>query len=491
MALYQKYRPQIFSEIEGQEHIKNVIQAALLKNMASHAYIFTGPRGTGKTTVARILAKALMCDKPAKTGDPCLKCRHCLEIVDGRAMDLIEMDAASHTGVDDIRELIEKSQFAPVSAKKKIYIIDEVHMLSRSAFNALLKTLEEPPAHLHFILATTEIDKVPETILSRCQRFDFHRVKASDIVKKLETVCKGEKLKCKKTVLEMIAERADGAVRNGEVLLEQLMSENALDEESAAQSLGIIGTAAVNKFMELLGGKKWKELAEYIAELHNFGQNLKTLTREVLKRLQNNLLEQLNEPEKLGYTAKLITIFLKASDQFKSSLVAELPLEMAIAEIALLDNSEIQSNNAQKYSHTKQAVNKSNDEICMAKPQPKATEFSGHIDDTFKKLWVEVLNSSSLAVSLRNSLKTAIPREFLDGNLTMVLHSEFHFDKVSKPDISIMIEKEIENVFKKKFTINWISEPQVSNSETEQISHSFTPLLPSKTPVENAHEIFG
>ena len=205
LALYRKYRPQTFREVSGQTHIKTTLQNELEMDRVSHAYLFSGPRGTGKTTMARLLAKSVNCLSRKKgESEPCSKCEACAEITDGRSLDVIEIDAASHTGVDNVREnIIQSSKFTPTQRKYKVFIIDEVHMLSISAFNALLKTLEEPPKHAMFILATTELHKVPETILSRCQRFIFRIVAYEEIIKRLDYIIAKEEKKVDAEVVEI------------------------------------------------------------------------------------------------------------------------------------------------------------------------------------------------------------------------------------------------------------------------------------------------
>jgi len=207
MSLYLKYRPQDFESLVGQDFIKNTLQAAIAQDKTVGAYLFTGPRGTGKTSTARIFAKALNC-LHLKNGNPCLTCEICLSFAENKLIDIIEIDAASYTGVDNIREIIEKAQFQPTKTKYKVYIIDEVHMLSKGAFNALLKILEEPPQHVKFILATTEIQKVPETILSRCQRYDFKSITDEDMRKRLEFVFGSEKVDCEKEAMDYIIKQA-------------------------------------------------------------------------------------------------------------------------------------------------------------------------------------------------------------------------------------------------------------------------------------------
>ncbi|EKE18522.1 MAG: hypothetical protein ACD_9C00308G0001, partial [uncultured bacterium] len=239
-ALYRKYRPLTFSDVIGQGHIVQTLSNAILNNRVGHAYLFTGPRGTGKTTMARIFARAVNCQNP-KGADPCLECDVCKNITQGMSLDIFEIDAASNTGVDNIRELRENVKFPPSQAKFKVYIIDEVHMLSTGAFNALLKTLEEPPAHVIFILATTEIHKVPETIISRCQRYDFTRLSLEHIIEKLSTIAKNENVSIEKNALEMIAIASEGGMRDAESLLSQVM---ALEDKkiTAKEVEEILGT---------------------------------------------------------------------------------------------------------------------------------------------------------------------------------------------------------------------------------------------------------
>ena len=229
LALYRKYRPKTFAEVSDQAHIVGTIQNQLCSGKLAHAYLFCGPRGVGKTTIARLLSKVANCEA-LKDAEPCLSCASCKEIEAGSAMDLIEIDAASHTGVDHVREMIiDNVRFRPAACKMKVFIIDEVHMLSTSAFNALLKTLEEPPAYALFILATTELHKVPETIISRCQRFDFHRIPTDVLVERLASITKSEKAKLSKDVLEEIARRSEGCLRDAESLLGQVL---AVDDPS-------------------------------------------------------------------------------------------------------------------------------------------------------------------------------------------------------------------------------------------------------------------
>ena len=222
-AFYRVYRPQSFAEMSGQQHVKQTLQNALLHNKTTHAYLFSGPRGTGKTSAAKIFAKALNCENgPAK--EPCNECPTCLSITEGSNTDVIEFDAASNSRVEEMRDIIEKVRFAPSNARFKVYIIDEVHMLSNSAFNALLKTLEEPPSHVVFILATTEPHKLPLTIISRCQRFDFKPITPIDIIERMKTVLADTGIESDEGALKVIAQAASGGMRDALSMLDQVVS---------------------------------------------------------------------------------------------------------------------------------------------------------------------------------------------------------------------------------------------------------------------------
>src|SRR5215208_4214423 len=223
-ALYRKYRPKEWAQVMGQDHIVTTLKNAIAADRVAHAYLFAGSRGTVKTTLARLLAKAVNCTNPDPTKRPCNECEHCKAVNDNRFMDLIEIDAASNTSVDDVRDLREKINFSPSQGKYKIYIIDEVHMLSTAAFNALLKTLEEPPPHAIFILATTEVHKIPATVLSRCQRHEFRRIPVADIARYLRSKADAEGLKVDDEALTLIARQATGAMRDAISLLDQLSS---------------------------------------------------------------------------------------------------------------------------------------------------------------------------------------------------------------------------------------------------------------------------
>src|SRR3989339_1327726 len=360
MALYHKHRPQTFGQVIGQEHITQTLVNQVLGDKVAHAYLFSGPRGVGKTTLARILAKSLNCpNRKTKESEPCNHCSSCQEIAASRSIDVIEIDAASHTGVDNVREnIIENSQFKPTTSKYKVFIIDEVHMLSTSAFNALLKTLEEPPTHVIFILATTEIHRLPETIISRCQRFDFKRVSADDLVKRLQLLSTAEKVNVKEEILLTIARRAEGSVRDAEVLLGQLMALGEKNITEATASL-VIPRSNTNLIFELFGYLVHNDAPSSIVVINKLvdeGVNLQDFTRDLIEFIRKILLTKLGsgvnelaniisekkdkdtlkkllELISVNQLTRMIEIFSTKAREFKYSPIIQLPLELAVLEI--------------------------------------------------------------------------------------------------------------------------------------------------------------
>lgn len=290
VALYRKWRPQGFDSLVGQEAVRTALTNALETGRIAHAYLFAGPRGTGKTSTAKILAKAVNCEH-GPTPNPCNKCQNCVRINDGTSMDVFEIDAASNRGIDEIRDLREKVAFAPVNGRYKVYIIDEVHMLTTEAFNALLKTLEEPPPHVIFILATTEPHKIPATIHSRCQRFDFKRVTDSDIVKRLREVADGSGIAADDDALQLIAVQADGGMRDALSLLDQcgVMAER-VSAETVRSVLGIVGREALRELVKAVGEGNVSEALELLEALLAGGKDVKQIITELAEYLRAVLL---------------------------------------------------------------------------------------------------------------------------------------------------------------------------------------------------------
>jgi len=304
-VFYRKWRPQTLAEIVGQEQVTQTLSNALSSGRVSHAYLFYGPRGTGKTSTGRILAKALNCLSDGK-GEPCNSCDMCMAITEGRALDVIEVDAASNTGVDDIRSLREKVNYAPNQARYKVYIIDEVHMLSNSASNALLKTLEEPPPQVIFILATTEIHKMLPTIMSRCQRFDFRRISRVDVISKLSRICETEGIKLEPEGFNLIAKSATGSLRDAENLLEQLTTYYGT-EIGLNQVQAILGITGDQRAKELVGKIVDGDIAGGVATINSVnsdGLDLRQFNREVVEYLRQLLLVKTGSEDAVDLTAE-------------------------------------------------------------------------------------------------------------------------------------------------------------------------------------------
>jgi DNA polymerase-3 subunit gamma/tau len=355
-ALYRRYRSQTFDELIGQEHVVRTLRNAIAEGRVAHAYLFTGPRGVGKTTVARLLAKAVNCTAPPAER-PCGVCESCRAIAEGRAVDVIEMDAASHTSVEDAREIIERVQFRPAVARTKVYIIDEVHMLSTAAFNALLKTLEEPPPHALFILATTEVHKVPATILSRCQRFVFNRHTVASIAAHLRSIAAQEGVTLEAGVAEAIARAATGSMRDALSVLDQLMAYGG-------------GTVSLEQVRNLLGAGEMQEVTaladaliagdmpgalQVIANVAAAGADLRQFTRDLVERLRALMLlragadrslldvaeEEAAQIERqarsadLGALMRWVKLFSELDYQLRVSSYGQLPLELAVIEAVI------------------------------------------------------------------------------------------------------------------------------------------------------------
>ena len=321
--------------------------------------MFSGPRGSGKTSIARLFAKAVNCND-LSSFEPCNKCDSCLEISAGKSIDLLEIDAASHTGVDDVRELIDGIKFAPVKSKYKIFIIDECHQLSKSAVNALLKTLEEPPAHAIFLLATTESHKMLPTIISRCQRFDFKRLQVTEIIKKLEFIGKKENIKFENTVLPLIALNSRGSFRDAETLLDQCISfcgkDKLVKTEEIKELLGIVEVVQISQFMDFLLQKNAKEALVYLNSMVDSGVDLQEFAKTLVFYLRQAMLLKINsnflnlqnsglsekEVEKINLQISalaekdiqnMLEIFIEAETKMKYNSIMQLPLELAVMDI--------------------------------------------------------------------------------------------------------------------------------------------------------------
>ena len=358
LVLARKWRPQLFEEVVGQKHITHTLQNAISQKRVAHAFLFTGARGVGKTSTARILAKTLNCEKGPQV-EPCNQCTNCQEITHGNSMDVIEIDGASNRGIDEIRELRENVRYTPAKSRYKIYIIDEVHMLTKEAFNALLKTLEEPPPHILFIFATTEPHKIPATIISRCQRYDFKRVPYREIIGSLKRIVEEEKIQISQRGLLSIAQESEGSLRDAQSLLDQVIAYagKSIRDEDIFEVLGLIDRKILSDTIEAIANRDVKRCLEIIENVYHFGFDLQHFCRELLQYLRNLILLRVSQhpeglielpEEELELSKKqaekfqfdqlnhLFSLLLKGEQEIAQSTFPRTMLEMTLIRMATL-----------------------------------------------------------------------------------------------------------------------------------------------------------
>jgi DNA polymerase-3 subunit gamma/tau len=357
-VLARKWRPQLFEEVIEQKHVVKTLQNAITGNRIAHAFLFTGQRGVGKTSIARILAKALNCEE-GPTPRPCGKCSFCKEITEGNAIDILEIDGASNTGVDDVRGLREDVKYVPARGRYKIYIIDEVHMLSKSAFNALLKTLEEPPAHVIFMFATTEVHKIPATVLSRCQRFDLRRISSDMVVKHLSNIASQEHITISEQGLRWIAREAEGSMRDAQSILDRVISYagDKIEDKDIIAVLGLVDRALLMRTSQAIMEKDAKECLDIVSDLFRSGYDINQFYQEFLEHLRNlivvkiskkpdqlmelssdecDLLKEQVKDSELETLQRLFDIWLKAEEEINRSSLPQTVLEMVLLKMVYL-----------------------------------------------------------------------------------------------------------------------------------------------------------
>lgn len=356
-ALYRKWRPTVFDDVVGEEHVTSILKSEVENGKISHAYLFCGPRGTGKTTCAKIIAKAANCEHP-ENGNPCGKCPSCLSIDAGRTTDIIEMDAASNNGVDNIRDLRDGVIYTPADLRYRVYIIDEVHMLSISAFNALLKTLEEPPEHVIFILATTELHKIPATVLSRCQRFDFHRVSLEAIVGRLETVCAGEGISAEPAALELIAGLSQGGLRDALNMLEYCAGESGtITAGNAERLLGASSRALLASLAGAVAAREAHAALTVIDDVYLSSRDIAVFWRELISFYRDMLV------------ALAVRMEGVRDETVKSAVGAyTLPRLLYVTEIFISAESDMQKNPAGAKLYAEMALIRACDSSLSAEP---------------------------------------------------------------------------------------------------------------------------
>lgn len=504
-TLYRKYRPQTFAEVAGQEPIKITLGYEITSGKIAHAYLFCGPRAIGKTTMARLLAKAINCQKRKKNeSDPCNNCPSCLEITQGNSLDIIEIDAASHTGVDNVREaIIAASRIAPTRSTYKVFIIDEAHMLSVAAFNALLKTMEEPPAHVVFILCTTEAHKLPTTIISRCQRFDFKKIGYSEIVKKLNRITTTEDIKIESAVIDAIARHANGHMRDAESLLGQIIALGSSPDSLKGKKITLEEAELIIPrnllkeaidLLEMLIPKDAGGAVAYINNLVNDGADLKVLSGEVVETARQALLQKINpalassmalefgeslEKRLLELSSRfevtelafIIERFGTASREIKDAPLPQLPVELAIIDICFGTVS-----NEKSGGYTPVAITTNTATPKASAPSQRKKAATTEQAATFTKaalqtMWQELLirirqHNHSLAFVL----KSCAPLGVENGAVRLAFKYKIHHDRMNDPVIRELVQSLLEEISGQNVAVVTVLDPDlvlVDNSRSE------------------------
>ncbi|MDD5595618.1 MAG: DNA polymerase III subunit gamma/tau [Candidatus Omnitrophica bacterium] len=490
-----KWRPQNFDEIIGQHHIVTTLKSAMQKGRLAHAYLFAGPRGVGKTSTARILAKALNC-KTGPTVQPCGKCASCLEIAQSRSLDVIEIDGASNTSVDDVRALRENVKFSPTSGKFKIYIIDEVHMLSTAAFNALLKTLEEPPAFVKFIFATTHPDKIPSTVLSRCQRLDFRRITLMEIVSQLEKIVASETIQVDKEVLFTIAKASDGALRDAESILDQLaaFSKGAISLKDVISVLGLVEQDMLFEITQKIIHKDSFGALKLLNDLIDQGKDVSIFLNNLIEHFRNlmvakitkadqklidlpqDVCEKLLQQSQSFSLEELFVIFntlVNTQEMSKRMDSLRIPLEITLVKLSH-DKKEEASSLPHKPSHqTKVPEHPSVKQEVKNEEQslPPQAENTKNISlDTIKAVWANIIDTlgkvkMSVATYLNEGVLVKIEKNIL--TIAFPKNYSLHKESLETRENREIIEKTVSELSNCNLKVNFILSQEAASKEVE------------------------
>jgi len=510
-ALYRKWRPRTFDEVVGQKHVVRTLRNALSSGHIHHAYLFAGPRGTGKTTTARLLAKAVNCLAESDQR-PCNECAICRAVNEGRLLDLIEIDAASNTGVDDVRELRERVGFRPNEARYKVYVIDEVHMLSNAAFNALLKTLEEPPPHAIFVLATTEPHKIPVTVLSRCQRHDFRRIPVSEIVARLEWMAEKEDIKAHHEALVLIARQATGSMRDAESLLDQLESYGAEDVtvEEVRAALGTGASAMVMQVTEALTKGDAAQGLTAINTAVDGGADPRQFARQMVEHLRALLLLRLEsglvpvhvaedvrpqlEEQAAAFAPRALTqavrLFNQAALEAKGGWQPQLPLEMAFIEAALPPEPESAVPDGRSSTAKRRASSPSHRSTSSSSSpsQSQSTNTVRESQSTYGKLtpdegsltpdalrdgWSEFLNYlRPRNLSLEALMRSCEPVAIEGDVVVLAFVHEFHRGKVEEDQNKQVVEEVLSELIGQRYRVRCVMSKQERSPTASPSSES-------------------
>ena len=510
-ALYRSYRPQNFEDVVGQEHIIRTLKNQIENNNVGHAYLFSGTRGTGKTSTAKIFARAVNCENSINQ-EPCNECEVCRDILNDNVMDVVEIDAASNNSVDDIRELRESVKYSPTKAKYKVYIIDEVHMLSQGAFNALLKTLEEPPSYVIFILATTEPHKIPATILSRCQRFDFKRVTVKDMTDRMKKICNEENIEVEEKALNLIARNSQGALRDALSILDQCISflDNKIEYKDAVELLGTVNIEQLFEMAQSIIDQDTKRSLQILNEFVVWGKDIRNLINDLIDHFRNlmvckvsteldeiislpeetiKLLKEQSKIVDVNDLIRILNILSETQDNMKTSSNPRVLAEVTIMKTAQPMFDESKEALIKRIENLEKTIesgnikintienNISTNEIVIEKEEPEEIVY-----ENVKSEDVKLIESSWQKIRQKikeDKVNKQMPVYFLLGdvsgfnvynnNLYIIYGHGFEFAKkrLSNPETISYIEQMIRETINRSFSIKIILESEVKNIELE------------------------